>query len=109
MTVRGRNGRQLREIAVLDTGFTGALTLPSASIQRLALPYLHEQVATLADGATFVTPTYEAEVVWDEQSRAVTVMAAEGAPLVGMALLHGYHLGLDVVSGGAVSITQLTA
>ena len=108
LTVRGPDGDELNATAVIDTGFTGALTLSRASIQHLALSYLHEQVATLADGATFVTATYEAQVVWDGQLRPVTVMAADGGPLVGMALLHGYHLGLDVVSGGTVSITALT-
>ncbi|MGH2363197.1 MAG: clan AA aspartic protease [Chloroflexota bacterium] len=109
VTVRGPDGRELNATAVIDTGFTGALTLSRTSIQRLALPYLHELVATLADGATFVTATYEAQVVWDGHLRAITVMAANGDPLVGMALLHGYHLGLDVVSGGVITITALTA
>ena len=109
MTVRGREGRELNATAVIDTGFTGALTLSSAAVHDLALTYLHEQVATLADGTTFVTATYEAMVVWDGQLRPITVMAAEGGPLLGMALLHGYHLGLDVVSGGTVSISPVVA
>jgi clan AA aspartic protease len=109
VTVRGPDGRELSGTAVIDTGFTGALTLSRASIQHLSLPYLHEEVATLADGTTFVTATYEAEVVWDGQLRPITVMAADGGPLVGMALLQGYHLGLDVLPGGAVQITALSA
>ena len=109
MTARGPDGRGLSETAIIDTGFTGALTLARASIQGLALAYLQEQVATLADGTTFVTATYEAEAVWDGQLRPIAVMAADGGLLMGMALLQGYHLSLDVVSGGAVLITPLIA
>ena len=44
--------RQTREIeAVIDTGYNGFLTLPTATVAELQLPFLGPSRATLANGA----------------------------------------------------------
>jgi predicted aspartyl protease len=49
---------------------------------------------------------YPADVIWDAQERTVRVLAAEGMPLVGMSLLEGCHLFLDVIAGGKVRVER---
>jgi clan AA aspartic protease len=96
---------QIREIvAVIDTGYSGALSLPMAVITALALSPLSSRVVRLADRTTRVPNTYEAEVLWDGQRRTVRVLTLEGDPLIGTALLNGYTLEATFVDGGAVTI-----
>lgn len=50
---------------------------------------------------------YEAELVWDGQVRRLLVDEADTDPLVGMSLLSGYELKIEVCSQGKVEITPL--
>jgi predicted aspartyl protease len=61
----------------------------------------------LADGSESIFDIYEATVVWDGEARRISVDEAETAPLVGMSLLEGYELALQVRTGGVVTITAL--
>jgi hypothetical protein len=49
----------------------------------------------------------EAVVSWDGQDRNVMVLEANGGPLLGMSLLYGSRVTLDVVDGGPVTIQTL--
>lgn len=93
--------------AVLDTGFTGYLTLPSALINRLNLQQAGEQRAILGDENRVVLKRYVAKVLWHGAERNVFVLQAEGGPLIGMSLLYGSRLILDVVTDGDVTIDAL--
>jgi clan AA aspartic protease len=93
--------------AVLDTGFTEYLTLPSLLIATLALPYVTTQQLRLADGSDLDSDVYEAVVLWDGQERTVSVHAAEGTPLIGMALLYDHLLTIEVRTSGDVTIVPL--
>jgi hypothetical protein len=46
-------------------------------------------------------------VLWNSRPVPVMVECAEVEPLVGMALLHGYELRVQVVDGGDVAIDPL--
>ena len=46
-------------------------------------------------------------VQWEGQLREGTVLAADGTPLVGMDLLAGSRLCLDLIEGGPVTIERL--
>ena len=51
--------REEREIeAIIDTGFTGYLTLPTALIDRLALSWKGRSQALIADGSVHVFDEY---------------------------------------------------
>jgi hypothetical protein len=50
---------------------------------------------------------YVGNVVWDGAERRVLVDEAETDPLVGMALLSGYELKMQVRSRGKVTIKRL--
>jgi predicted aspartyl protease len=68
--------------AVIDTGFTGFLTLPLSVITSLNLRLYGRE-------------------------EGIDVNASEAAPLVGMSLLYGYRIQLDAIEGGTVTIQPL--
>jgi clan AA aspartic protease len=107
LTVTGGGSRQRPVDAVVDTGFTGFLTLRPATITALQLTWLGREQGTLADGSVDLFDVYRASVMWDGQPRPVEVEAADVDPLVGMALLERHSLVIEVRSGGAVSIKPL--
>lgn len=103
----GSGGLELVE-AVVDTGFTGFLTLPRATVDSLSLTVLGSAPATLADGTTAVLEVCEALMIWHGNQQPVECLIAEGAPLVGMTLLRGSELRVRVVRGGSVRIEELS-
>lgn len=93
--------------AVIDTGFTGSLSLPPELIAKLGLEFSGQSHAELADGSDRVFDIYEGVVVWDDSERLIDVYEADAIPLVGMSLLSGYQLKIDVQHEGDVSIQRL--
>ena len=93
--------------AVIDTGFDGHLLLPPSVAGSLSLPRIGSARPTLADGSVVTMPVHVAGVLWHGRSRPARVLVAEGGPLVGMALLRGSRLRVDVVPGGSVVIEEL--
>ena len=94
------------EEAVIDTGFTGWLTLPAATIKRLGLTYYGQRPANQASGDAEMFDIYSTLVLWHGTPRPVPVHLAEGSPLIGMALLHGSRLVVDSWEGGDVVIEE---
>lgn len=93
--------------AVIDTGFTGFLSLPLSIITRLGLPWHFRDMGTLADGSEVVFEMYKATVIWDGQIQIIDVAASEAEPLVGMSLLYGFKIQIEAVEGGMVTIETL--
>lgn len=97
--------RQTRLIdAVIDTGYTGFLSLPREIIVALNLPWTGVDRGTLGDGSEVTFEVYAATVIWDGQYRNIPVNEAETEPLVGMCLLYGYDLCIQAIEGGNVTI-----
>lgn len=92
---------------VIDTGFNGFLTLPSAVITTLSLPWSASDIVTLGDGSETVFDLYTATIIWDGQYREIDIAESETEPLMGMALLYGYRLQMDAIEGGIVRIEAL--
>lgn len=107
--VRGPTGRSERVEFIVDTGFDGELTLHSAVVAELQLPSIGVARAILADGRETVFQVCEASVVWDNAHRTVVVDVSDTVALVGTALLAGSALWLEMIPGGAVQITPLSA
>ena len=104
LSVQGPGG-QTREIeAVVDTGYNGFLTLPPVLVGELGLPFVLRGEATLADGSSVNFDPHMVTVDWDGQARDVEADAAETTPLVGMRLLAGHSLYVEVEDGGRVII-----
>jgi len=107
LAVGGPGGQQHEIEAVIDTGFTGSLSIPSAIITLLNLPFRRRGRAVLADGSETIFDVHEATIIWDGHLHRVAVDAAETDPLVGMSLLNRYQLTIEVISGGRVLIEPL--
>ncbi len=106
--VVGNSNRQLQAIdTVIDTGFSGFLSLPSAIIATLDLPWSASDIVTLGDGSETLFDLCTATVIWDGQYQEIYVAESETEPLLGMALLYGYRLQVDTIEGGTVKIESL--
>jgi clan AA aspartic protease len=105
--VKGRRGREQEVEAVIDSGYTGALTLPPALIATLDLRWRSVERATLADGSICVFQVYVGQLVWDGRVRTILVDEADVDPLVGMRLLRGHELKMQVRARGKVAIRRL--
>ena len=101
-------GRTREFEAVVDTGFNGYLTLPTLLMEDLELPVVGDGEAVLADGSEAVFDVYGVTVHWDGQPIYVETGAVGVDPLVGMALLDGHNLNIDVENGGRVLIQVKT-
>ncbi len=104
LAVRGPAGQTTEIDAVIDTGFTGVLTLPPALVSELGLPFVTRGRATLANGSEDFFDIYEVAVLWESQLRYVLADAADTTPLLGMALLDSHSLYVEVERGGRVVI-----
>jgi clan AA aspartic protease len=109
LTVKGLRGREQEVEAIVDTGYSASLTLPPALIAALGLPWQTMDTARLADGSECIFRVFEARVVWDGKARQILVDEADADPLVGMRLLKGHQLKIDVRSRGKVTIKRLRA
>lgn len=108
LPVRGPTG-QTREIeAVVDTGYNGYLTLPPMLIAELELPFQSEGQATLANGSVEYFDVYGVTALWDGQPRLVDADEADTTPLIGMALMDGHSLYVEITDGGRVAIQLQT-
>ena len=104
ISVQGPAGRTREIEAVVDTGFNRFLTLPRALTAELGLRYQSRGQVILADGSNADFEVYGAIVLWDGKPKPVDVFLADAVPLVGMAMLDGYDLSVEVVDGGHVAI-----
>ena len=93
--------------AVIDTGFSSFIALPSRLIEELRLPWRKRGRTTLAHGGEVVFDIYELEIEWDGVWRRVEVAEAEANPLLGMQMLAGFELRVQVEQHGAVLIAPL--
>jgi clan AA aspartic protease len=95
--------------AVIDTGFTGFLTLPLPVLTALNLQAYRREEGILGDGSTCIFDVYRGFVVWDGELRRIDINESDTEPLVGMSLLYGYRMQLDAIEGGMVTIQALSS
>ena len=107
LSVKGPEDQYTEIDAVIDTGFNGFLTLPASLIQELGLVWCRRGRAMLADGSESLFDIYEATITWDGRPRRIAVDEVNCDPLIGMSLLYGYELTVQVVDGGRVVINPL--
>lgn len=79
------DNKQLKSVrAIIDTGFTGDLTLPRNMIDELGFTLRGFQRVILGDGSTQYFEMFVGAVIWNGQTRAVEINATEADALVGM-------------------------
>jgi clan AA aspartic protease len=109
LKVEGPHGPVQEIEAVIDTGYSEFLTLPPEMIAALGLRWRSLDRGMLADGSQCLFDVYEASVRRDGKMRRVLVDEADTAPLVGMGLLQGYELRMQVRPRGKITIKRLGA
>ncbi len=107
LRVRGAAGSELDTEAIIDSGFTGSLTLASADVSELGLLRQSKGEAILADGSVQEFDIYAAEVEWNGTWRPVLISALGAEALVGMRLLAGHELRIETVPNEAVTISLI--
>ena len=107
LPVRGPEGQEREIEAVIDTGYSGNLTLPQGLVAELGLPFVIRSWSVLADGTVVRFDVHSATVVWNDRERRVDVDAVGMSPLVGMSLLDAHSLYVEITAGGPVVIEAL--
>ncbi len=107
LVVVGSGGQERQIEAVLDTGYTGSLTLPSSVVSDLGLPFRGRASAVLGDGSESEFDIHEATIAWAGERRLAAIDVAETDPLLGVGLLLGNELTVQVISGGPVALRKL--
>ncbi len=103
------DGHVHRFEGIVDTGFTGDLTLPSDHIRELGLVMDRQVEALVVNEEAFRFNSFRGTVLWGGDQRPVRILEAEGTPLIGTALLWGSLLTAEVIDNGAVTIGPLPA
>ncbi len=107
LSIRRSDGKIFAQDAIVDTGFNGWLSLPPDLIAQLNLRWKRRGRAILGDGSECVFNVYEAVVVWDGILLTIPVDEADSEPLVGMLLMEGYQLTMQVFRDGTVELCKV--
>jgi len=105
--LRGPRGSTESIQSVLDTGFNDWLTISPSQVAKLGLKFREEGHYILADGSETLSRIFESEIEWFGAWRRILVVEMDGGPLLGMAMLAGCRLGIEVVENGRVEIQPL--
>lgn len=104
LPLRGPTG-QTREIeVVIDTGYSGFLTLPPTLVEELGLPFQHRGRAFLANVSVEAFNIHDVTALWDGMPRDIEADAVGPTPLAGMLLLDSHNLYVEIEDGGRVII-----
>lgn len=92
---------------VIDTGFNDYLTLPPQAVSVMNLPLYSSMPAKLADGSETLLSVHLGTIVWDNVEKVVPILASGYKPLLGTAMMEGYHLEIDFEDNGLISLEKL--
>ena len=104
LSLQDPEGRTRDIEAVVDTGYSGFLTLPPGLIDEMGLPFAYMGQAFLANDSEVDFDVHYVTVLWDGQPRDIEADATGSTPLVGMLLLDRHGLNIEVENGGRVTI-----
>ena len=107
ISVEDDDGESHQIDVIIDTAFTGCLTLLGAVIRRLGLVRQGEHEATLARGEVENFDYYAARILWHGHSRRVDVFESIDQSLLGTELLAGSRVIVDTWEGGDVTIEEV--
>ena len=104
LSLRGPAGQSQDIEAVIDTGYSGFLTLPTMLVSELRLPFAYIGRAFLANDDEVSFDVHDVTVMWDGQPSHLKADATGSTPLLGMLLLDGHNLNVEVENNGRVVI-----
>ena len=93
--------------AIIDTGFVGDVALPSNIIRRLGLTRMDSMNFVLAHGGSARLNRYQGSLLWHGRLRNIAVTEVDDVPLIGIRLLSGSRVTMDVYPGGDVLIEEV--
>ena len=103
----GRDGWFRPVDFVLDTGFGGDLLLAPDTLQQLEVIEDNQIDGALATGQSIMLRSWRGTALWHDRPVGVVILEAGGEPLLGMNLLRGSRVTLDVLVDGDVAIDEL--
>jgi clan AA aspartic protease len=106
LTLVGLAGRDIEADAVIDTGFTGDITLPPGLVVSLGFTWITRGRALLSNGTIDQFDVFAGTILWDGAPRRVMVEQADTDPLIGMQLMYGYDIEIRNVVGGRVLLRR---
>ena len=104
ISLQGPEGQTQDIEAVIGTGYSGFLTLPTALVTELGLPFTYIGRALMANDDEVTFDVHDVTVLWDGLPRHIKADATGSTPLVGMLLLNRHSLSIEVERGGSVVI-----
>lgn len=104
LVVIGPVGRTATVRALLDTGFTGWVALSPGLVEELELPFDIARDYELGNGEIVRMDQHLSHVEWHGERVGVDVLVSKSGAIIGMSLLTGSKVILDVIDGGAVTI-----
>ena len=93
--------------ALLDSGFSGMVSLPAETVKELELKYVRTQEVTLADGTLQAVEVFAGSVCFAGKWRKTSVLSTGDEATVGMGLISGGNISFDAVPGGDILYTPL--
>ena len=72
----------------------------------MQLPFRETRSYELGNGETVEFQVHAITVFWDGEPKEVSALVTDGGVLVGMSLMTGYTLFVDVIDGGEVRIAK---
>ena len=105
--LRGRDGRSVFVDAVLDTGFTGTISIPIGVIRELGIVRRRRETFVLADGSTSESSVYDGSVRFAGSWFETDIFSTHYIPTVGMRLLYGANISFDAVPDGDIEYRSL--
>ena len=107
LSLQGPEGQAQDIEAVIDTGYSGFLTLPTALVTDLGLPFAYIGRAYPANDDEVTFDVHDVTVLWDGVPRHIKADATGSTPLVGMLLLDRHRLNIEVQRGGRVVVQPI--
>lgn len=107
LTVFGQRGQREEVEAIVDTGYDGFLTLPPTMIRDRELRWITYGDATLADGNEIDFDVHEGAILWDRRRDVIPIDSSDSTPLIGMQLLEGFELTMQIRQDGPVIIKRM--
>ncbi len=93
--------------AMLDTGFSGWMSLPRTEIDELELPYGFSHVLELADGSDLRAGFYVGEFFFADRIFRVPVTALGETPLLGLSMLKEAQITMNVIENGDIRYQRI--
>ena len=99
-------GEAAHRSVLVDTGFNGWIGLSDQTLGELNAAPTNDADIVLADGTSRTVEQFMVVVVWENNLRVVTALKS-GTDLIGMRMLQGNRLSMDVVQSGLIEVSRL--